>query len=215
MMRQPTEPAPVLCLASASPRRRALLAQIGVAHEVLPAEIDEARQPGEPPREYVLRLARAKALAVLARHPERPVLAADTAVVLGETVYGKPRDREDALAMLGTLGGRAHQVLTAVALATHAGLASALSESTVELRRLTEVECAAYWDTGEPEDKAGAYAIQGLGAVFVQCLQGSFSGVMGLPLYETAELLRAAGVPCWLGTERPAAGRRGGSDGKP
>ncbi|HTW38206.1 MAG TPA: Maf family protein [Steroidobacteraceae bacterium] len=191
--------APVLCLASASPRRRELLAQIGVAHEVAPAEIDEARLAGEPPREYVLRLARGKALAIHAHRPQEPVLAADTAVVLGQSVYGKPRDRADALAMLKALGGRAHQVLTAVALATPAGLTSALSESTVELRALSEAECLAYWDTGEPLDKAGAYAIQGCGAVFVRSLRGSFSGVMGLPLYETAQLLRAAGLPCWLG----------------
>ena len=209
MMSVASQTAPVLCLASASPRRRELLAQIGVAHEVVPAEIDEARRPGEPPRDYVLRLAREKALAVHRRLPTRFVLAADTAVVLGEGVYGKPRDREDARAMLKALGGRAHHVLTAVALATQAGLASALSESTVELRALSEAECAAYWDTGEPEDKAGGYAIQGLGAVFVRALQGSFSGVMGLPLYETAELLRAAGVPCWLSPERHARAARG------
>ncbi len=195
---------PVLYLASASPRRRELLTQIGIAHEVVPADIDEARRPGEPPRDYVLRLAREKALSVRARRPERPVLAADTAVVLGETVYGKPRNREDALGMLKSLGGRCHQVLTAVALATRAGLASAVSESTVELRSLNEEECLAYWETGEPEDKAGAYAIQGLGAVFVQSLRGSFSAVMGLPLYETAELLRAAGLPYGLGTGRTA-----------
>jgi septum formation protein len=207
MMSRPTSALPVLCLASASPRRQALLAQIGVAHEVAPAEIDEARRPGEPPGEYVLRLAREKALAVRARRPGRPVLAADTAVVLGSTVYGKPRDREDALAMLAALGGRRHQVLTAVALATgEEHPSSALSESTVELREMSDTERAAYWDTGEPRDKAGAYAIQGFGAVFVQALHGSFSGVMGLPLYETAALLRAAGVPCWLGPVKPSAG---------
>lgn len=194
--------APVLCLASASPRRGELLAQIGVTYEVAPAEIDEVRLSGEPPREYVLRLAREKACAVRARRPQGPVLAADTAVVLGKSVYGKPRDRDDALAMLEALGGRAHQVLTAVALATPAGLTSALSESTVELRALSAAERRAYWDTGEPADKAGAYAIQGLGAVFVRSLSGSFSGVMGLPLYETAQLLRAAGLPCGLGRLR-------------
>jgi septum formation protein len=206
MMSHPTSALPVLYLASASPRRRALLDQIGVAHEVAPAEIDETRRPEEPPREYVLRLAREKALAVRAARAGRPVLAADTAVVLGPTVYGKPRDREDALAMLAALGGRTHQVLTAVALAAgEERLTSALSESTVELRALSAAECRAYWDTGEPADKAGAYAIQGLGAVFVRALHGSFSGVMGLPLYETAELLRAAGVPCWLGRASPPA----------
>jgi septum formation protein len=198
---------PVLCLASASPRRQELLTQIGVAHEVAPAEIDEARLAGESPREYVLRLARAKALCVRSLRPELPVLAADTAVVLGETVYGKPHDREHALSMLAALGGHDHRVLTAVSLATSAGVKSALSESTVHLRTMSEQERSAYWETGEPLDKAGAYAIQGFGAVFVQSLQGSFSGVMGLPLYETAELLRGAGVPCWLQRAAPPAAR--------
>lgn len=198
---------PVLCLASASPRRRELLAQIGVAHEVMPADLDETRLEGETPREYVLRLAGAKAIRVRARRSatavlaaaDIAVLAADTAVVLRGTVYGKPRDREHALEMLAALCGRRHQVLTAVALATAAGLASAVSESTVGLRATSAAERAAYWETGEPRDKAGAYAIQGLGAVFVESLEGSFSGVMGLPLYETAALLGAAGIPCWLG----------------
>jgi septum formation protein len=153
-----------------------------------------------------VRLARDKALRVRSLRPQLPVLAADTAVVLGETVYGKPRDRNHALAMLTSLGGREHRVLTAVSLATPLGLTSALNESAVHLRTMSEEECAAYWETGEPLDKAGAYAIQGLGAVFVQSLRGSFSGVMGLPLYETAKLLHAAGVPCWLErTALPAA----------
>jgi len=194
-----TPPPLMLCLASASPRRRELLAQIGVAHEVAPADIDETRLPAESPRDYVLRLAREKALWVSSRRPRSVVLAADTAVVLGEAVYGKPQHREHGLAMLASLAGRAHQVLTAVALATPEGVASALSESTVQLRAMSEEERAAYWETGEPQDKAGGYAIQGLGAVFVECLRGSFSGVVGLPLYETAQLLRAAGVPCGLG----------------
>jgi septum formation protein len=193
---------PLLCLASASPRRRELLSQIRVMHEVAPADVDERRRPGEPPRDYVLRVARDKALQVRARRPaSQPVLAADTAVVLDGEVYGKPRDRAHALDMLAALSGRAHEVLTAVALATSAGLASALSVSTVSLRPLSATERAAYWETGEPRDKAGAYAIQGLGAVFVKSLHGSFSGVMGLPLFETARLLEAAGVPCG-----PAAG---------
>ncbi len=193
---------PPLCLASASPRRRELLAQIRVAHVIEPADVDEQRLPGEPPREYVLRLAREKALRVRSRRPDgQPVLAADTTVVLGETVYGKPRDRQDALAMLGSLGGRTHEVLTAVALATSRGLASALSVSLVRLRALTEAECEAYWSSGEPRDKAGGYAIQGLGAVFVESLSGSYSGVMGLPLFETARLLEAAGIPCGASAE--------------
>lgn len=192
---------PVLRLASASPRRRALLAQIGVPHEVAPADIDEARRPGEPPSEYVARMAHEKALRVYWRErlePRLPVLAADTAVVLGDAVFGKPLDRDQGLAMLAALCGRTHRVLTAVALVTPQGVTDALSESTVRLRQITEDERSAYWDSEEPRDKAGAYAIQGLGAVFVAALEGSFSGVMGLPLFETARLLAAAGVPCWL-----------------
>jgi nucleoside triphosphate pyrophosphatase len=193
---------PILCLASNSPRRRELLAQIGVAHEVEPADIDESRRPQEPPHDYVLRVAREKALEVHSRRPGLPVLAADTAVVLDGKVFGKPRDRRHALAMLAHLCGRAHRVLTAVALVTRAGLTSALSESTVRLRATTEAERAAYWDTAEPRDKAGAYAIQGLGAVFVESLEGSFSGVMGLPLFETARLLSGAGVAYWTSRGR-------------
>ncbi len=194
---------PLLCLASASPRRRELLAQIGVPHAVVPAEIDEAPRPGESPRDYVIRVAREKALLVLSRRPQRLVLAADTVVVLGETIYGKPRDRAHALEMLAALGGRAHRVLTAVTLASGEGCTSALSESTVRLRAMSAEERAAYWDTGEPFDKAGGYAIQGLGAVLVEWLEGSFSGVMGLPLFETARLLQSAGVPCGITRGRP------------
>lgn len=190
--------APLVCLASASPRRRELLEQIGVPYTVSAADIDEAVQPGEPPADYVLRVACAKARAVRLRGTALPVLAADTTVVVDGLICAKPRDRADGIAMLGMLSGRTHQVLTAVALATPEGLASALSESTVQLRAMSEQECSAYWDTGEPRDKAGGYAIQGRGAVFVESLHGSFSGVVGLPLYETARLLRAAGVPCWI-----------------
>ncbi|MGH8149129.1 MAG: Maf family protein [Steroidobacteraceae bacterium] len=204
---------PVLRLASASPRRRELLAQIGVPHDVTPADIDEACRPDEPPREYVARVAREKALRVHSRGQAPallPVLSADTVVVLDGTVFGKPLDRAQGLEMLAALCGRAHRVLTAVALVTRQGLTDALSESTVRLRETTEDERRAYWDTGEPRDKAGAYAIQGLGAVFVESLEGSFSGVMGLPLFETARLLAAAGVPCWLGRgEAVSAGGRG------
>ncbi|HXS27299.1 MAG TPA: Maf family protein [Steroidobacteraceae bacterium] len=197
MMSPATLTPPLVCLASASPRRRELLEQIKVAHEIEAADVDEARLPGEAPRAYVLRLAREKALSVQSRRPPgQPVLAADTAVVLEESVFGKPRDRQDAFEMLTALGGRNHQVLTAVALAARSTVATALSVSTVRLRVLTQAERSAYWQSGEPCDKAGAYAIQGLGAVFVECLSGSYSGVMGLPLFETAQLLEAAGVPC-------------------
>jgi septum formation protein len=188
---------PVVCLASVSPRRRELLAQIGVPHRVVGADIDETAQAGEAPREYVVRMARQKALTVRERGERLPVLAADTTVVLDNVIYGKPRDREDGIAMLGRLSGRTHAVLTAVALADSRGVNLRLSVSTVRFRGLTPQECAAYWETGEPRDKAGGYAVQGAAAVFIDSLSGSYSGVMGLPLFETAELLRAAGVPYW------------------
>src|ERR1700744_1895407 len=188
---------PAVCLASVSPRRRELLAQIGVPHTVVGADIDETAQVGEAPRDYVVRMARQKALIVRERGERLPVLAADTAVVLDNIIYGKPRDREDGLAMLGRLSGRTHEVLTAVALADSRGIDMRLSVSTVRFRGLTPQECSAYWETGEPRDKAGGYAVQGAAAVFIDSLSGSYSGVMGLPLFETAELLRAAGVPYW------------------
>jgi septum formation protein len=179
-----------ICLASASPRRRELLSQIGVPHIVRPAHIDETLRADESARDYVVRLAREKAQAVCAQDATLPVLGADTAVVLDGTIFGKPSGRDDAVDMLMRLSGRTHEVLTAVALATRDALAERLSVSRVTFRTLTREECDAYWDTGEPHDKAGAYAIQGRGAVFVERLEGSFSGVMGLPLFETAQLLR-------------------------
>jgi septum formation protein len=188
---------PLVCLASVSPRRRELLAQIGVPHSVVGADIDETAHAGEAPRDYVLRMARQKALKVREQGEVLPVLAADTTVVLDDVIYGKPRDREDGLAMLGRLSGRSHGVLTAVAVADARGVDLRLSVSTVRFRDLSSQECVAYWETGEPCDKAGGYAIQGAAAVFIESLSGSYSGVMGLPLFETAELLRAAGVPYW------------------
>jgi septum formation protein len=188
---------PLVCLASVSPRRRELLTQIGVPHIVVAADIDETAMPGEAPRDYVVRMARQKALTVRERGERLAVLAADTTVVLDNIIYGKPRDRDDGIAMLGRLSGRTHEVLTAVALAQSSDVILRLSVSTVCFRGLTPQECAAYWDTGEPRDKAGGYAIQGAAAVFVESLSGSYSGVMGLPLFETAELLRAAGIPYW------------------
>jgi septum formation protein len=174
-----------------------LLEQIGVPHTLASADIDEQRRRGESPVAYVERLAQEKASLIWERQPSLPVLAADTTVVLEGTVYGKPRDREHALEMLASLSGREHQVLTAVALANDTGVRMKLSESRVRFRSLTPKECAAYWETGEPRDKAGGYAIQGLGAVFIESVTGSYSGVMGLPLFETAELLSSAGLPCW------------------
>lgn len=188
---------PVIRLASVSPRRQELLAQIGVPHVITGAHIDESVHPGERPHDYVQRMARIKAQTVREQDLSLPVLAADTTVVLDGTVFGKPADRADALRMLGLLSGRTHEVLTAVALASAEGLEMRMSVSSVRFRTLTADEISAYWETGEPRDKAGAYAVQGLGAVFIESLTGSYSGVMGLPLFETSELLRAAGVPSW------------------
>lgn len=189
--------APQLYLASQSPRRRELLQQIGVTHEVLAVTVDETPHPGETAREYVVRVALEKARAgraLLAPGHALPVLGADTSVVVADTVLGKPVDRADAIAMLTRLSGGTHAVLSAVALVGPGGEATRLSTSHVTFRTLTERECAAYWGTGEPADKAGAYAIQGLAAVFIARLEGSYSGVMGLPLYETAELLKESGI---------------------
>lgn len=196
-----TEPA-VICLASISPRRRELLAQIGVPHTVVAAHVDESLLSGESPREYVARLARLKATAVRERGESLPVLAADTSVVLDGTVYGKPAERAEALAMLGALAGRTHEVLTAVALAGAHAVELRLNSSSVRFRNIGRAEMEAYWESGEPRDKAGGYAIQGYGAVFVAELNGSYSGVMGLPLRETAELLREAGIRYWIGAAR-------------
>lgn len=184
-------------LASRSPRRRELLTQIGVRFVVVEADTDESRLPGEHPEDYVLRLALEKARAaraVLPRSDRRPVLGADTAVVIGERILGKPEDREDALAMMRLLSGRAHRVLTAVALIDADGERTDLSETRVTFRTLDEDEVLRYWRTGEPQDKAGGYGIQDHGALFVSWLNGSYSGVMGLPLFETGRLLAQAGI---------------------
>lgn len=180
-------------LASQSPRRRELLAQIGIRHDVIDVEVDETPRAGEAPAEYVLRLALAKARAGHRLRPDRPVLGADTAVVQDDRILGKPLDRQDAAAMLAQLSGREHRVLTAVALVGDRE-ETRLSVSHVRFRPIDAAEAAAYWETGEPADKAGGYAVQGLGALFVESIGGSYSGVMGLPLFETGELLRRAGI---------------------
>jgi septum formation protein len=184
-----------LVLASGSPRRRELLTQIGVPHEVLVVDIDESALSGEAPAELALRLARDKAKAGRTRDGgQRPVLGSDTIVVLDGQVFGKPRDAADAHRMLTALSGCTHQVMSAVALATPAGpVHDALSITEVQMRPIEPAEIDAYWASGEPQGKAGAYAIQGMGAVFIHHIRGSYSGVMGLPLYETAALLQAAG----------------------
>jgi septum formation protein len=187
-------------LASASPRRRELLRQIGVAVRLLDIGLDESSLPSEAPDSYVTRLARAKAEAGWARREQgadAPVLAADTAVILEQTILGKPKDQADAAHMLKRLSGRSHEVLTAVALRSERGVESRLSRSVVTFRDIDAAEAQRYWLTGEPADKAGGYGIQGFGAVFIGELRGSYSGVMGLPLYETVQLLDAAGVGRW------------------
>jgi septum formation protein len=187
-------------LASASPRRRELLRQIGVRFEVIAGEVDEDLLQDEAPVTYVSRLAAAKAHAgwrLRREAADAPVLAADTAVVFDGCILGKPLDRRDGEHMLSKLSGRTHEVLTAVALRSRAGLETRVSRSMVTFRPIDAAEARAYWDTGEPCDKAGGYAIQGHAAVFVADLKGSYSGVMGLPLFETAELLKSAGLPYW------------------
>jgi len=194
-------------LASRSPRRRELLAQIGVRFAVLVSDTDETRLPGEHPEDYVLRLSLEKARAarsVLPAEDQRPVLGADTAVVIGERILGKPEGWEDALAMMRLLSGRAHRVLTAVALITSDGERTDLSETRVTFRTLDEEEVLRYWRTGEPRDKAGGYGIQGYGALFVAGLNGSYSGVMGLPLFETGRLLAQIGIEVIPGAGRSA-----------
>lgn len=183
-----------LVLASQSPRRRELLTQIGLEFEVEPADIDERPRSGEAPRDYVLRMAREKADTVATRVSSGTiVLGSDTSVVLGSTILGKPSGMDEAVEHLMALSDRTHQVMTAIAVAG-AYQAERLVVSDVTFKSLTEEECLAYCATGESMDKAGSYGIQGFGAVFVSHLAGSYSAVMGLPLFETAQLLGEAGV---------------------
>jgi len=197
----------MIYLASRSPRRRELLTQIGIRFHLLlfrarkgeESDVDEAPLPGEAPATYVERLARAKAEAGWQRMQQRnlpraPVLAADTTVALGARIFGKPASRDDAAAMLAALSGSTHEVLTAVALKEQEHLQSVLSRSEVRFKTLSREEIQKYVATGECDDKAGAYAIQGRAGRFVAELRGSYSGVMGLPLYETAELLEGRSV---------------------
>lgn len=187
----------MLHLASQSPRRRELLTQLGVDFRVVDVDVPELRAAAESPREYVSRVARDKAragLAALAGVADAAVLGADTEVVLDDEVFGKPRDAHDAAAMLGRLSGRTHAVVSAVWLVDAQGERSACCVSRVRFAELDEAAIAAYVATGESFGKAGAYAIQGRGAALVEHLDGSYSGVMGLPLFETALLLRAAGI---------------------
>ena len=196
-----------LILASGSPRRRQLLQQLGISFEVFASDVDESKMSGETAQQYVLRLAGDKAMA--ARNawpgPVLPVLGADTTVVLDNSVLGKPGSGQQAAEMLRSLSGRDHQVMSAMAVISADGnLATALNITTVSFRQLSNSEILNYCATGEPMDKAGAYAIQGLAAGFIRHIEGSYSGVMGLPLYETAELLAKAGVSTALGAQRKA-----------
>ncbi len=188
----------MIYLASASPRRRELLRQLGVEFEAMPSNILEVRQTGESPADYVLRVARDKAqfVAKLAHEcglPVFPVLGADTEVVLDGEILGKPQDRAHGMALLRRLAGRTHEVLSAVCVVDRGSGHTALSTSRVTFSPLTEAEIAQYWETGEPADKAGAYAIQGKAAAFIERLEGSYSGVMGLPLHELAGILKKIG----------------------
>ena len=195
---------PRIYLASASPRRAELLAQIGVAFQVRPVSVDETPRRREEAAEYVLRLAQQKARAAWSALEElerRPVLAADTTVALDGEIFGKPDDRASARAMLLRLSGCTHEVHTAIALLHEGGAGTRISSSRVTFRAISGEEIDWYWGTGEPADKAGAYAIQGRGAIFVSHLAGSYSGVVGLPLLETWELLAALPGPIGVGMQ--------------
>jgi len=186
----------VIVLASASPRRRHLLEMLGIAHEVVPSDVDETRLDGEVPEAMAVRLASAKARAVLAERPGHLVLAADTVVVIDDQVLGKPADPADAERMLATLSGRSHRVVTAVALALPEGeVLERYDVTTVWFRELSSELISAYVATGEPLDKAGSYGVQGVGAVLVERVDGDFFSVMGLPLRLVVDLLDAAGRP--------------------
>lgn len=194
---------PRLCLASASPRRRELLASIGLDVISCAVDIDETPLPDESPEALVIRLAEAKAVAASTRGALvgdaalLPVLGADTVVVCDGRIFGKPRDRGDGAWMLRQLSGRRHHVITGVAVNGPQGLVSLSVTTHITLRQLSDDEITAYWATGEPLDKAGGFAIQGRGALFVSYLEGSHSAVVGLPLYETAQLLADQGVELW------------------
>ena len=187
---------PRLILASASPRRSQLLSQIGVEHIVSAQDIDESVRADESPHAYVQRMADEKAAAALAAGSEVGdlVLASDTSVVADDLILGKPASEDEAVSMLLSLADREHEVITAVTVANAERWQNAISVSRVRFRAISEEEARSYWRSGEPSDKAGGYAIQGIGAIFVESISGSYSGVMGLPLFETAQLLNAFGM---------------------
>ena len=186
-------------LASRSPRRGELLGQIGIGFDVLPSDVDESVLPDEAPEHYVMRLAKEKAAVCVQRlaaqnMPVLPVLAADTTVCIDGMILGKPEDDADAAAMLRRMSDRWHVVHTAIAVADRDRVVVALSSTQVELAPLSDADIAAYIASGEPRDKAGSYGIQGLAGTFIRRIEGSYSGVMGLPIYETAQLLKQFGA---------------------
>jgi len=190
-----TTASPSFHLASASPRRREILAGLGLRFSFAGLDLDESRQDHESVEEMVVRLARDKATA--GHSPDNaqlPVLGADTVVVLGDRVFGKPSGAQDALDMLAALSGRRHRVLTAVALRQCDRIDVSLSDTVVRFRNISPDEARHYWHSGEPAGKAGSYAIQGLGGAFVASISGSYSGVVGLPVFETVQLLDNAGI---------------------
>jgi septum formation protein len=187
---------PQLVLASASPRRAALLTQLGYVFTVKATDVDETRHAGEPVEAMVRRLALAKAMAA-ARGESLPVLGADTAVALDGEVLGKPTDRAEGMRMLALLSAHTHDVLTAIALVHGSRTEVRVARSRVAFRTIAATEAQRYWDSGEPRDKAGGYGIQGIGGIFAERIEGSYSGIVGLPLAETDALLQAFGVDTW------------------
>jgi septum formation protein len=189
-----------LILGSASPRRKELLAQLGITPDaILPPEIDENPKKGELPRPYCARIALEKAHAIVSQ-PDDLVLTADTTVALGRRIMGKPKDASEAAQFLIALGGRRHQVITAVVLRKGAQVWARQTVSAVKMKRLSDLELNSYLNTGEWQGKAGAYAIQGAASAFIPWISGSFTGIVGLPLAETAALLATAGYPIWRQT---------------
>ena len=189
----------LLILASASPRREKLLRQLGVNFVSEPQDIIEEKRIDESPEKFVKRMAEEKASSAFGKRKENDilVLASDTIVVCDERVLGKPKDKSDGIKMLLTLSNKTHRVLSAITVANALRYKSTVSDTSVLFRKISEIEAEYYWDSGEPEGKAGGYAIQGCGAVFVQSINGSYSGVMGLPLFQTAQLLSEFGIHSW------------------
>ncbi len=189
-------------LASKSPRRRELLTQIGVHYRLLSVDVDEVRSNDETPEQYVCRLSYDKAIAGCAIADDSPVLGADTIVVLRDEVLEKPVSQEHGMQMLMSLSGRTHQVLTAVTVALGKRYETQVVASDVTFREISYQEAQEYWNTGEPQDKAGGYGVQGMGAIFVERIEGSYSAVVGLPLFETSELLKAWDISLWNSGDR-------------